>query len=150
MLWKSDEDTSKIENSLNENLVAILSFAEEYKLNFNSAKSFTCIFTTNRHMFNLQPKIYLKGNLLEITKSPTYLGFTLDMEINCGKHIAKLAEMENKRLQLFKFISGKDWGANSGTLRMTYTTLIWPVLEYGYQIYQVASKTNLTKKSWVI
>ncbi|GBN21683.1 hypothetical protein AVEN_11166-1 [Araneus ventricosus] len=145
VIWKNDQDVIKIENSLNENMVAIQSFAEEHKLNFNPAKSFTCIFTTNRHMFNLQPKIYLKGNLLETTKSPTYLGFTLDTEINCGKHIAKLFEKGRKRLQLLKFISGRDWGANSGTLRMTYTALIRPVLEYGYQVYQVASQTNLNK-----
>ncbi|GBO14335.1 RNA-directed DNA polymerase from mobile element jockey [Araneus ventricosus] len=145
VIWKNDKDVIKIENSLNENMVAIQSFAEVHKLNFNPAKSFTCIFTTNRHMFNLQPKIYLKGNLLETTKSPTYLGFTLDTEINCGKHIAKLVEKGRKRLQLLKFISGRDWGANSGTLRMTYTALIRPVLEYGYQVYQVASQTNLNK-----
>ncbi|GBO41117.1 putative RNA-directed DNA polymerase from transposon BS [Araneus ventricosus] len=145
VIWKNDKDVIKIENSLNENMVAIQSFAEEHKLNFNPAKSFTCIFTTNRHMFNLQSKIYLKGNLLETTKSPTYLGFTLDTEINCGKHIAKLVEKGRKRLQLLKFISGRDWGANSGTLRMTYTALIRPVLEYGYQVFQVASQTNLNK-----
>ncbi|GBM03393.1 putative RNA-directed DNA polymerase from transposon BS, partial [Araneus ventricosus] len=142
VIWKNDKDVIKIENSLNENMVAIQSFTEEHKLNFNPAKSFTCIFTTNRHMFNLQPKIYLKGNLLETTKSPTYLGFTLDTEINCGKHIAKLVEKGSKRLQLLKFISGRDWGANSGTLRMTYNALIRPVLEY---VYQVASHTNLNK-----
>ncbi|GBM34660.1 hypothetical protein AVEN_122054-1 [Araneus ventricosus] len=96
-------------------------------------------------MLNLQPKIYLKENLLEITKSPTYLGFTLNTEINCDKHIARLAEKGRKRLQLLKFISGRDWGANSGTLRMTYTALIRPVLEYGYQICQVASQTKLNK-----
>ncbi|GBM34990.1 hypothetical protein AVEN_240355-1 [Araneus ventricosus] len=145
VIWKNDKDVIKIENSLNENMVAIQSFAEEHKLNFNPAKSFTCIFTTNRLMFNLQPKIYLKGNLLETTKSPTYLGFTLDTEINCGKHIAKLVEKGRKRLQLLKFISGRDWGANSETLRMTYTALISPVLEYGYEVYQVASQTNLNK-----
>ncbi|GBN80692.1 hypothetical protein AVEN_257969-1 [Araneus ventricosus] len=145
VIWKNDKVVIKIENSLNENMVAIQSFAEEHKLNFNPAKSFTCIFTTNRHMFNLQPKMYLKGNLLETTNSPTYLGFTLDTEINCGKHIAKLVEKGRKRLQLLKFISGRDWGANSGTLRMTYTALIRPVLEYGYQVYQVASQTNLNK-----
>nr|GBO25087.1 hypothetical protein AVEN_208531-1 [Araneus ventricosus] len=78
VILKNDKDVIKIENSLNENMVAIQSFAEEHKLNFNPAKSFTCIFTTNGHMFNLQPKIYLKGNLLETTKSTTYLGFTLD------------------------------------------------------------------------
>ncbi|GBO09151.1 putative RNA-directed DNA polymerase from transposon BS [Araneus ventricosus] len=145
VIWKNYKDVVKIENSLNENMVAIQSFAEEHKLNFNPAKSFTCIFTTNRHMFNLQPKIYLKVNLLETTKSPTYLGFTLDTEINCGKHIGKLVEKGKKRLQLLKLISGRDWGANSGTLRMTYTALIRPVLEYGYQVYQVASQTNLNK-----
>ncbi|GFT71090.1 RNase H domain-containing protein [Nephila pilipes] len=96
-------------------------------------------------MFTLHPRIDLKGNLLEITKSPTYLGFNLDYEINCGKHIAKLAEKGRKQLELLKFISGRDWGANSGTLRMTYTALIRPVLEYGYQIYQVASQTNLNR-----
>ncbi|GBO08682.1 RNA-directed DNA polymerase from mobile element jockey, partial [Araneus ventricosus] len=145
VIWKNDKDVIKIENSLNVNMVAIQSFAEEHKLNFNPAKSFTCIFTANRHMFNLQPKIYLKGNLLETIKRPTYLGFTLDTEINCGKHIAKLVEKGRKRLQLLKFISGSDWSANSGTLRMTYTALIRPVLEYGYQVYQVASQTNLNK-----
>ncbi|GBM15420.1 hypothetical protein AVEN_199672-1 [Araneus ventricosus] len=96
-------------------------------------------------MLNLQPKIYLKGNLLEITNTPTYLGFTLDTEINCGKHIAKLAEKGRKRLQLLKFISGRDLGANSGTLRMIYTALSRPFLGYGYQIYQVAFHTNLNK-----
>ncbi|GBN78621.1 hypothetical protein AVEN_156559-1 [Araneus ventricosus] len=145
VIWKNDKDVNKIQNSLNENMVAIQSFPEEHKLNFNPAKSFTCIFTTNRHMFNLQPKIYLKVNLLATTKTATYLGFTLDTEINCGKHIAKLVEKGINRLQLLKFMSGRDWGANSGTLRMTYTALIRPVLEHGYEVYQGASQTNLNK-----
>ncbi|GBM72003.1 hypothetical protein AVEN_167737-1 [Araneus ventricosus] len=42
-------------------------------------------------------------------------------------------------------MSGRGWGANSGTLRMTYTALIRPVLEYGYQVYQMACQTNLNK-----
>ncbi|GFY32938.1 putative RNA-directed DNA polymerase from transposon BS [Trichonephila clavipes] len=38
-----------------------------------------------------------------------------------------------------------DWGSDASTLRITYTTLVCPVLEYGYQIFQVASATNLKK-----
>ncbi|GIY35066.1 uncharacterized protein CEXT_378211 [Caerostris extrusa] len=88
--------------------------------------------------------IYLKGQLLESTKTPTYLGFTLDTEINCSKHINRLSE-KVKRLQLLKFIFSRDWGADSKTLRITCTALIPPVLEYGYQIYQIAASTNLKK-----
>ncbi|GFT24042.1 putative RNA-directed DNA polymerase from transposon BS [Trichonephila clavipes] len=37
------------------------------------------------------------------------------------------------------------WDADAGTLRLTYTSLIRPVLEYGSQIYFSASRTNLAK-----
>ncbi|GIY99583.1 putative RNA-directed DNA polymerase from transposon BS [Caerostris extrusa] len=83
--------------------------------------------------------------LLESTKTPTYIGFTLDTEINCSKHINRLCEKGRKRLQLLKCISGRDWGADAGTLKITYTALIRPILEYGYQIYQVAASTSLKK-----
>ncbi|GIY25506.1 putative RNA-directed DNA polymerase from transposon BS [Caerostris extrusa] len=88
---------------------------------------------------------------IEITQTVARLpdsecvGFTLDTEINCSKHISRLCEKGRKRLQLLKYISGRDWGANAGTLKITYTALIRPILEYGYQIYQVAANTNLKK-----
>ncbi|GFY35141.1 RNase H domain-containing protein [Trichonephila clavipes] len=41
--------------------------------------------------------------------------------------------------------SPRDWGSDASTLRITYTTLVHPVIEYGYQIFQVASPTNLKK-----
>ncbi|GFV22923.1 RNase H domain-containing protein [Trichonephila clavipes] len=52
---------------------------------------------------------------------------------------------DRKRLDLLKYIAGRDWGADAGTLRLTYTSLIRPVLEYGSQIYFSASRTNLAK-----
>ncbi|GFW89388.1 putative RNA-directed DNA polymerase from transposon BS [Trichonephila clavipes] len=82
---------------------------------------------------------------LNYSKYPTYLGFTLDSEVNCGKHIEKIADKARKRLKILKYLSGRDWGSDASTLRITYTTLVRPVLEYGYQIYQVASPTNLKK-----
>ncbi|GFV82324.1 putative RNA-directed DNA polymerase from transposon BS [Trichonephila clavipes] len=50
-----------------------------------------------------------------------------------------------KRLDLLKYLAGRDWGADAGTLRLTYTSFIRPVLEYGSQIYFSASRTNLAK-----
>ncbi|GIY31489.1 putative RNA-directed DNA polymerase from transposon BS [Caerostris extrusa] len=145
IVWDHNSDLTKLENTLNDTLEKIQHFADEHKLAFNTTKSLSCLFTTNRHLFNYQPKIFLKGQLLESTKTPTYLGFTLDTEINCSKHISRLCEKGRKRLQLLKYISGRDWGADAGTLKITYTALIRLILEYGYQIYQVAANTNLKK-----
>ncbi|UYV71655.1 hypothetical protein LAZ67_8004009 [Cordylochernes scorpioides] len=39
--------------------------------------------------------------------------------------------------------TGREWGADATTLKSTYTSLIRPILEYGYQIYATASETNL-------
>ncbi|GFS98914.1 putative RNA-directed DNA polymerase from transposon BS [Trichonephila clavipes] len=82
---------------------------------------------------------------LNYSKYPTYLGFTLDSEVNCGKHIEKIGDKARNRLKILKYLSGRDWGSDASTLIITYTTLVRPVLEYGFQIFQVASPTNLKK-----
>ncbi|GBL99150.1 hypothetical protein AVEN_64140-1 [Araneus ventricosus] len=53
--------------------------------------------------------------------------------------------MAKKRLNIGKFISCCEWGADAGTLRTTYISPIRPILEHGYQVYQVAYDTNLDK-----
>ncbi|GFT52697.1 RNase H domain-containing protein [Nephila pilipes] len=115
MLSDHGMDLTKLENSLNDILSKIQCFAEEHKLNFNTVKSLSCIFTTNSHLFNYQPGIYLKEQLLQSTKTPTYLGFTLDTEINCNKLIYRLCKKGRKRLWLLKYICGRDWGADVKT-----------------------------------
>ncbi|GFW78633.1 hypothetical protein TNCV_4260561 [Trichonephila clavipes] len=72
-------------------------FADNHKITFNASKSVS-LFTTNRHLYNYSPEIFLMKT-----------------------------------------------GSGASTLRITYTTLVRPVLEYGYQIFQVASPTNLKK-----
>ncbi|UYV71189.1 hypothetical protein LAZ67_8002079 [Cordylochernes scorpioides] len=45
--------------------------------------------------------------------------------------------------QLLFFTQKEEWGAEATTLKLTYTSLMRPILEYGYQIYGTASETNL-------
>ncbi|GFX82341.1 putative RNA-directed DNA polymerase from transposon BS [Trichonephila clavipes] len=70
------------------------------------------------------------SELLNYSKYPIYLGFTLDSEVNCGKHIEKIADKATKRLKILKYLSGRDWSSDAFTLRITYTTLVCQVLEY--------------------
>ncbi|GFX39182.1 RNase H domain-containing protein [Trichonephila clavipes] len=134
-----------MESQVNRSLVNIQEFADNHKITFNASKSTVSLFTTNRHLYNYSPEIFLMSERLNYSKYPTYLGFTLDSEVNCGKHIEKIADKARKRLKILKYVSGRDWGSDASTLRITYTTLVRPVLEYGYKIFQVASPTNLKK-----
>ncbi|GFT20948.1 putative RNA-directed DNA polymerase from transposon BS [Trichonephila clavipes] len=121
------------------------SFAEMHKLIFNASKSLTTFFSTNRHLFNYQPKISLNGIQLCYVKNTKYLGYTLDQEITSNKHIEGQVIKARKRLNVLKFISGRDWRAEASTLRTIFISLIRPVLEFSIPIYSCASDTNLNK-----
>ncbi|GFX14434.1 hypothetical protein TNCV_1616171 [Trichonephila clavipes] len=74
------------------------SFAEMHKLIFNASKSLTTFFSTNRHLFNYQPKISMNGIQLCYVKNAKYLGYTLDQEITSNKHIEGQVIKARKRL----------------------------------------------------
>ncbi|GFV55701.1 putative RNA-directed DNA polymerase from transposon BS [Trichonephila clavipes] len=104
-------------------------FAEQHKLIFNVSKSTSSFFTTNRRLYNYQPQIFMESKSLPYEKHPKYLGYILDPEILSNKHIDYVINKGRKRLDLLKYIAERDWGADAGTLRLTYTSLIRPVLE---------------------
>ncbi|GFU24663.1 putative RNA-directed DNA polymerase from transposon BS [Trichonephila clavipes] len=150
VLWCREANISIMESQLNRSLVSIHEFAVNHKITFNASKSTVSLFTTNRHLYNYYPELFLISERLNYSEYPTYLGFTLDSEVNCGKHIENIADKARKILKILKYLSGRDWGSDASTLRITYTTLVRPVLEYGYRIFQVASPTNLKKLKRVL
>ncbi|GBO46715.1 hypothetical protein AVEN_48773-1, partial [Araneus ventricosus] len=87
----------------------------------------------------------LKHQDLTYEKRPKYLDFILDPEFTSSKHIEHLTLKARKRLNILKYIAGRDWGADATTLRTSFQALIRPILEYGFPIYCCASKSNLEK-----
>ncbi|UYV74128.1 hypothetical protein LAZ67_11002196 [Cordylochernes scorpioides] len=85
----------------------------------------------NKHKLEFNPQ-----------KSETCL-FTTVKKLYKNKHIEEVIRKGRDRLKILKYISGREWGADATTLKLTYTSLIRPILEYGYQIYCTASETNL-------
>ncbi|UYV76333.1 hypothetical protein LAZ67_14000036, partial [Cordylochernes scorpioides] len=143
ILWSSNTNWKKAERDLNKTLFHLEKFANKHKLEFNPQKSETCLFTTDKKLYKIRPKIILKEQHLQYNKHPKYLGYTLDPEINSSNHIEEVIRKGRDRLKILKYISGREWGADATTLKLTYTSLIRPILEYGYQIYGTASETNL-------
>ncbi|GFT57308.1 transposable element Tcb2 transposase [Trichonephila clavipes] len=124
VLWCSDANISKIESQLYRSLVNIQELADNHKITFNASKSTFSLFTTYRNLYNYSPEFFLMSERLNYSKYPTYLGFSLDSEVNCGKHIEKIADKARKRLKILKYLSGRDWGSDASTLRITYTALV--------------------------
>ncbi|GFX71881.1 putative RNA-directed DNA polymerase from transposon BS [Trichonephila clavipes] len=90
VLWCRDANISKMESHLNMPLVNIQEFADNHKITFNASKftvSLFNYFSLLLHLYIYSPELFLMKELLKCSKYPTYLGFTLDPEVNCGKLI---------------------------------------------------------------
>ncbi|GIX95652.1 putative RNA-directed DNA polymerase from transposon BS [Caerostris extrusa] len=87
VMWYSGTDLQKLEDNLNSTLEDLWKFAEKHKLIFNSTKSTVGFFTTNRKLYGYQSDIVMNHQPLTVGKHPKYLGFVLDPEITCNKHI---------------------------------------------------------------
>ncbi|GBM70720.1 hypothetical protein AVEN_171459-1 [Araneus ventricosus] len=145
VLWKSGAQVEEIESDVNLALGDLREFADHHKLILNVNKSYVSFFTTNKKLYNYEPRVRFDGQNISTVKHPKYLGFLLDPEFTCNKHIESLITKSRRRLNILKYTSGRDWGANAETLRTTYIALIRPILEYGLPVYFCASDSNLQK-----
>ncbi|GFW92365.1 uncharacterized protein TNCV_4919941 [Trichonephila clavipes] len=102
----------------NRSLVNIQEIAGNHKVTFNASKSTVRIFKTNSLPYNYSPELFLMSERLKCSKYPTYLGFTLDPEVNCGKHSEKIVDKARK--SILEYLSGRDWSSDTSTFRISY------------------------------
>ena len=62
--------------------------------------------------------------------NPKILGITLDPSLNFKKHLETIQQRASKRHNMMRSIKGKNWGASSKLLLITYKSLIRPLTEY--------------------
>ncbi|UYV65268.1 hypothetical protein LAZ67_3003760 [Cordylochernes scorpioides] len=145
IIWSSKRDLKEANKNVNKALKELQHFAEKMKLIINPNKSEIGVFTINNHLKKWTPNIKYDNNQIIFSRTPKYLGVTLDPSLTYGPHINQTVLRAKKRLNILKRISGYEWGADRDTLRQTYLALIRPILEYAQPVWQTASKTNLNK-----
>ncbi|GFX79680.1 RNase H domain-containing protein [Trichonephila clavipes] len=133
VLWKSDSDLTKLDRDINLVLEDIRKFALDHKLTFNPTKSMVGFFTANRKLYNFQPNIFLYNQPLTNDKHPKYLSFVLDPKV-LRNNIDKIVFKARKHLNILKYISGRDWGADACTQKNTYISLIRSILDTAWII----------------
>ncbi|GFX47536.1 reverse transcriptase domain-containing protein [Trichonephila clavipes] len=107
IFWCSGSDLIEMETTLNNALSALSVIASETELCFTSSNFSVTFFTTNKRLYNHQPKLKMDNQDLVYEKHPKYLGYILDPEWTSNKHIGHIVSISIHRLKILKYIAGK-------------------------------------------
>ena len=72
-----------------------------------------------------------------------FLGILFDKKLSWKPHILNLVNRSQQTLRLLRVVSHCRWGADLGSLRLLYISLLLPKLEYGDFLYSSAAPSTL-------
>ena len=94
---------------------------------------------------NNNPEISLYGSPIQFKDTHMYLGLLIDKRLKWDKHIELLRVDCQKRLNILKYLSHVNWGADSKTLIRIYIAFIKSKIEYGVEAYGSACASTLDR-----
>ena len=141
-IWCTDTEPKHSVIRLQRALNRIDEWSQKNGLIFSAKKSATVIFT-KRNLSQPTQALHLAGNAIPFQSSFKFLGVILDRRLSMKKHIQYVRLKCSKRLNLFRCITGTEYGADRRTLLHMYKTLVLPIIEYGSVVYSGASDSSL-------
>lgn len=143
-IWCTDKDPSHSIPRLQEALNQIDRWSRKNGFIFSAPKSAAVIFSKNNRLQQASA-LRLAGNIIPFQTSFKFLGVILDRRLSMRQHINFIRQKCKKRLNLFRCLSGTDFGADRKTLLHLYKALVLPVIEYGAIVYEGGHKSYVQK-----
>ena len=123
----------------------IYEWCEKCSLTISSKKT-ECSFFSRRNIYaNFSPSLKINKNSLTVNECPKLLWVYLDKKLRWSQHIQKVAGQSMKRLNAIKAVAGREWGADTTTLRNFYQTFIRSKISYCCEIWGSAAQTHIDK-----
>ena len=97
-LWHTDKYPMVSARRLNEALLRLEKYCEEWKLKVNISKTVHTIFTKSHKIAKSKVNIKFQEHPIEKDSNPVYLGVTLDSQLSLKLHTTKLKNKATKRL----------------------------------------------------
>ena len=141
-LWHSFKSPGTSAILLNEDLQRLNEYCNKWKLKINTTKTVYTIFSNSPKMANKELRLTIDGERLEKEKNPVYLGVTLDRQLTLSKHVQKLKNKSERRLNIVKRLASTRWGANKKTLRQLYIGYVRSTMEYNLALQSISSDTT--------
>ena len=118
---------------------------KKWGLKINPLKTVAMVFSKNKSVSKKATNIKIDNKVIETKSETTFLGVTLDNQLNWSKHIQQLIAKCNPLLNMLAHINGKGWGADLKTSLLFYKSYIRAKLDYGSIVYQSAPESSLKK-----
>ena len=142
VIWVSEKYHILAQGKLKRAFATIGTYCNFWKMKLNVQKTTYSIFTRShkvaKHVFQFK----VDGIALQKDDNPSYLGVTLDQQLNLNRFISDLKDKATGRLNLLKRLASTTWGANKQTLRQMYIGYIRSVMDYGSSLQTIASKST--------
>ena len=110
---------------------------------FSQAKTVSMHICRKRRCQRSIETLTLNGTKIPCVESHTFLGLKIDHRLSWQAHISDLKRSCYKKLELFKFLSRKKWGADTKMLLRLFIVLIKPKIDYGVEAYGMARESLL-------
>jgi hypothetical protein len=124
------KNMNNIERQLQLCLNKIEKWAMENGFKFSSSKTRGMHFCNKRGL-HPDPELKFYNSPIKIVSETKFLGLLFDSKLTFLPHIKMLKNKSLKALNIFKFVSSTDWGADSTVLLNLYRSLIRSKLDYG-------------------
>ena len=142
VIWVSQKYQILAQAKLKRALATISAYCNFWKMKLNVQKTTYAIFSRSHKVAKQTFNFQVDGIRLQKDDNPSYLGITLDQQLNLNKFISDLKDKATTRLNLLKRLASTTWGASKQTLRQMYIGYVRSVMDYGSSLQTIASKTS--------
>ena len=144
VLYTSGGASTLIERRMQTAINAIARWSKRTGFVFSTEKTVALHVCRRRNCPKLANNLSLYGSAISAVDSCKYLGVTFDSSLNWKLHITLLKKSCIKTLNLLRYLTSKNWGADRVSLLRLFIMLIKPKLEYGSEAFSSASPTLLS------
>ena len=145
VIWHTSNSTIISQRRLQDDLNRLEDYCKYWKLKINTSKSVYTIFTKSHKDAKRKLKLTISNATLSKEENPTYLGVTLDRQMNLNEHVENVRKKADKRLNLIKHLASTNWGADKNTLRSLYLGYTRSIMDYNIVLQNMCSTS--TKQS---
>jgi hypothetical protein len=141
-LWVVTKSKKLMEIRLQKQTDETQNWMEKWRLKLSVSKTNYTIFNKSCTFKKNEIKITYNGQQIKPERNPKFLGVTLDPGMRLHMHAQSIEERCNKRINTLRRIKGRNWGASSKLIFITYKVLIRSIIEYVPFAPLIMSETN--------
>jgi len=127
-----DGDAVEATAQLNEDLLQIGRWAENWIVKFNATKTKALTISLKKNLNNIQLPLSFNNNILETVNSHKHLGIEINSTLSWKEHLLTIGENASKKLNV---LAQLKYLLDRKTLTTMYTSFIRPAMEYGSIIF---------------